>query len=127
MNNRYGIGKHTLGPIGDNLTHFLESLKAVTGSRWWVQSLSNMVRSRCYVCNMPTHKKIRSIKTYLNIIIYKRIQNDIHNISTIIHLYSPKQRSYNIYHTIIQNHVYLYYIIAVDIVQPYGSGGYREL
>ena len=87
--NRYGIGKHTLGPIGDHLTHFLESLKAVTGSRWWVQSLSNMVRSRCYVCNMPTHKKIhainKSIKTYLNIIFYKRIQNDIHNISIYIH------------------------------------------
>ena len=56
MNNRYGIGKHTLGPIGDHLTHFLESLKAVTGSRWCVQSLSNVVRSRCYICSMPTKK-----------------------------------------------------------------------
>ena len=38
-----------------------------------------------YVTCLHT-KKIRSIKkTYLNIIWYKRIQNDIHNVSTYIH------------------------------------------
>ena len=112
-----GSEKHTLGPIGDHLTHFLESLKAVTGSRWCVQSLSNVVRSRCYICSMPT-KKYTFNK---NIWTYYTTENKMTYIT-----YAPIFEYLSYHHP--ESCIYIYISLPwISSNHIYGYGGYREL